>query len=88
MGQNVGGALGDTPQTRAYQRAIADGLTPPGAAGLVGNFTAESGPNLDRDNPKEGAVGMANWRGSRAAALSAYKSAHGGPSMRTRWTSP
>ncbi|HXQ46623.1 MAG TPA: phage tail tip lysozyme [Caulobacteraceae bacterium] len=79
-------ALGASPPStdpRAHMLAdlVGGGLSPIAASGLVGNFTQESGPNLTLDNPSEGAIGAANWRGGRAQALQAYEAAHGGPSI-------
>jgi len=66
------------PKLQAMAALISGGMKPPNAAGLVGNFQQESGPNLGADNPSEGAIGAANWRGSRAQALKDYAAKHGG----------
>lgn len=70
-----------SPQQQMLAALVSRGLSPVAASGLVGNYAQESGPNLNRDNPAEGAVGAANWRGPRAAAEQAYLAAHGGPSI-------
>lgn len=69
------------PQGKMFADLVKGGLSPVAASGLVGGFVQESGPNLNLDNPKEGAFGAANWRGARAQALQAYEQAHGGPSV-------
>lgn len=70
-----------SPQQQMLAALVSRGLPPVAAAGIVGNFAQESGPNLNRDNSAEGAVGAGNWRGPRAAAEQAYLAAHGGPSI-------
>lgn len=69
------------PKAMVFAKLLQAGIPAAGAAGLVGNLQAESGPNLDRSNPKEGAIGMANWEGPRRAALEQYAQAHGGMSI-------
>lgn len=54
------------------------GYSPAQASGIVGNLMQESGPDLNRDNPAEGSIGIANWRGPRADALRQF----GGPNYR------
>ena len=67
------------PKAQMFAALLHGGLPPAGAAGLVGNFGQESGPGLNRDNPREGAIGAANWEGPRAQAAQAYFAANGGP---------
>lgn len=65
------------PKMQAMAALISGGMKPEQAAGLVGNFQQEAGPNLGADNPSEGAIGAANWRGARALALKNYAAQHG-----------
>lgn len=70
------------PRAQMLAALIKGGLPSMGAAGLVGNMAQESGPNLSHSNPKEGAVGAANWEGPRATAFNQFIAQHGGqPSM-------
>lgn len=78
MTQATPGPASTDPKLQAMAALISGGMKPPNAAGLVGNFQQESGPNLGADNPSEGAIGAANWRGPRAQALRAYAAQHGG----------
>jgi hypothetical protein len=66
------------PQGALLQALLNKGLNPWGAAGLVGNMANESGPNLNLNNPNEGAIGPANWRGPRADAYRSFLAANGG----------
>jgi hypothetical protein len=54
----------------------AKGLTPAQAAGVAGNLQVESGFNPTAANPREGAIGLAQWEGGRRTALQAYAAAH------------
>lgn len=72
------------PKRAVFMRLLAEGYPRGGAAGLVGNFSQESGPNLDRSNPAEGAIGMANWEGPRSTSLRQYAQAHGGLTPQTQ----
>lgn len=54
---------------RALQYFIGKGLTQEQAAGLVGNLQRESGLNYKAINPNGGAVGIAQWLGSRKKKL-------------------
>lgn len=54
------------------------GLSTAQAAGLAGNWTVESGLNPASSNPREGAIGIAQWEGGRRAALDKYAAATGG----------
>lgn len=56
----------------------AHGLTDAQVAGVLGNFQVESGLNPKASNPREGAIGLAQWEGGRRTALRAYAAAHGG----------
>jgi hypothetical protein len=61
---------GSTNAERVYRFFVNNGFTPEQAAGIVGNFAAESSPNIDPTalNPDDGglpAFGIAQWRGSR-----------------------
>lgn len=69
-----GSALGgnSSPSQLALTHFLGEGYSPAGAAGLVGNFQQESGPNLSLNNPGEGAFGAANWRGDRLKQLQAF----------------
>jgi hypothetical protein len=53
------------------------GLTPAQAAGVAGNFQVESGFNPAAYNPKEGAVGLAQWEGGREQALRQFAQQNG-----------
>jgi hypothetical protein len=56
------------------------GMTPQAAAGMVGNFQAESGQDIDPTTENDiGAYGIAQWLGSRRTALEAYAKNHGKP---------
>lgn len=56
----------------------AHGLTVAQTAGVLGNLQQESGFNPAQPNPKEGAIGIAQWEGGRRTALDAYAKATGG----------
>lgn len=63
---------------KIYQRLIEKhGLTPAQAAGIVGNLQTESGFDTGAYNPGEGAIGLAQWRGGRRAALEAFAASRG-----------
>lgn len=53
------------------------GLTAPQAAGIVGNFGAESSLDPTRANAAEGAFGLGQWRGPRLAALHQFAQQNG-----------
>jgi Phage tail lysozyme len=53
------------------------GLTPAQVAGVEGNLKVESNFSPTASNPREGAVGIAQWEGGRRTALQAYARAHG-----------
>lgn len=53
------------------------GLSRAGIAGVEGNLQVESGFNPGASNPREGAIGLAQWEGGRRTALQAYARAHG-----------
>lgn len=73
-------ATAKNPRAAAiYATLTKGGLSPTAAAGMLGNFSQESGPNFGLDNPSEGAIGIANWRGPRAQAARDYFAGHGGP---------
>ena len=75
-GRGGGDATGSTSgngQT-AMEKAIAAGYTKEQAAGLVGNLQQESGMNPTARNEREGAQGIAQWRGER---LEAFKKKYG-----------
>ncbi len=48
---------------------VSKGLTPAQAAGIVGNWYAESRLNKDALNPNGGAYGLGQWRGIRKSRL-------------------
>jgi hypothetical protein len=54
------------------------GLTPEQAAGVAGNLQVESGFSPTAYNPREGAIGLAQWEGGRRTALDQYAAASGG----------
>lgn len=54
---------------KAMQYFVGKGLTQEQAAGLVGNLQRESGLNYQAINPNGGAVGIAQWLGSRKKKL-------------------
>lgn len=54
------------------------GLTRAQAAGVAGNWQVESSLNPASSNPKEGAVGLAQWEKGRRTALDNYAKATGG----------
>jgi len=53
------------------------GMSPAGASGLLGNVLAESNGDPMAVNEGEGAVGIAQWRGSRADDLRAFAEQEG-----------
>jgi hypothetical protein len=53
------------------------GLTPAQAAGVAGNLQVESGFNPSANNPREGAIGLAQWEGGRRTGLQRFAAAHG-----------
>lgn len=74
------------PHGRAMQAFIEKGWSPAQAAGIVGNLMGESGKGLNPRavNPGDGAdgsdsIGIAQWNGSRAAALKQFAAARGKP---------
>lgn len=54
------------------------GLSPAQVAGVEGNLQVESNFNPAAANPKEGAIGIAQWEGGRRTALQNYARATGG----------
>jgi hypothetical protein len=81
-GSNVGG----WNQFAQEQSPGGLGLTPPQAAGLVGNLQAESGANINPNAPpgdQGTAFGSAQWRGPRLAALQQYAAKQGLDPMTT-----
>jgi hypothetical protein len=54
------------------------GLTPEQAAGVAGNLQVESGFSPTAYNPREKAIGLAQWEGGRRTALDQYAAASGG----------
>lgn len=54
------------------------GLTPAQIAGVEGNLQIESGFSSTASNPREGAIGIAQWEGGRRTALQAYARTAGG----------
>ena len=56
---------------------IGKGLTAVQAAGIAGNFFAESGLQLNIVNPSSGAYGLAQWLGSRKQNLFEFASSRG-----------
>jgi hypothetical protein len=53
------------------------GLTVAQAAGVAGNFAVESKLNSAAYNPKEGAIGYAQWEGPRRVALQRFAASLG-----------
>lgn len=56
----------------------AHGLSPAQTAGVLGNLEVESSFNPGASNPREGAIGIAQWENGRRSALDAFASATGG----------
>jgi Phage tail lysozyme len=54
------------------------GLSAAQVAGVEGNLYVESGFDPTNVNPKEGAIGIAQWEGSRRTALRSYAARTGG----------
>jgi hypothetical protein len=54
------------------------GFSGPQIAGIEGNLVVESGLDPTRQNPSEGAIGIAQWEGGRRTALQQYAAATGG----------
>jgi hypothetical protein len=54
------------------------GFTPAQIAGVEGNLKIESGLNPAASNPREGAIGLAQWEGGRRTRLQQFAAAHGG----------
>jgi hypothetical protein len=54
------------------------GLTGAQAAGVAGNLQVESGFSPTAYNPREGAIGIAQWEGGRRTALDSYAKKTGG----------
>lgn len=59
-------------QEYVYQALKGAGLPPVGIAGVMGNIQVESGFDPSRQNSGEGAIGLAQWEGSRRTALQAF----------------
>jgi hypothetical protein len=57
---------------------VGHGLTRAQAAGVAGNLQIESNFSPTAANPKEGAIGIAQWEGGRRTALRAYAAKTGG----------
>jgi hypothetical protein len=55
------------------------GLTAAQAAGVAGNFVVESKLDPKAYNPKEGAIGFAQWEGSRRSSLQRFAAQMGRP---------
>jgi hypothetical protein len=74
----VPGSLeGSTNAEKVYRFLISKGFTPEQACGIVGNFAAESGTNIDPkaynpDDKGKPAFGIAQWRDDRYANLRNY----------------
>jgi hypothetical protein len=60
-----------------YFTSAGVGMSPAGASGLLGNVLAESNGDPLAFNEGEGAVGIAQWRGSRADDLRAFAEQEG-----------
>ena len=71
------GQGGDPLLAHVIQHFTSEGYSPAAAAGMAGNFAAESNLSPTSVNPKEGAFGIANWTGSRRAALQQFAQANG-----------
>jgi hypothetical protein len=56
----------------------AKGFSAAQTAGILGNLEVESGFNPAEPNPREGAIGIAQWEGGRRTALDAYAKQTGG----------
>ncbi|HVV25563.1 MAG TPA: phage tail tip lysozyme [Candidatus Saccharimonadales bacterium] len=74
------GLVGGTPAEKAFNYFLAKGISPAGAAGLVGNFMSESGGNTEQLQPgitnSIGAHGIAQWLGDRLTSLQQFASSH------------
>jgi hypothetical protein len=82
----LGSNVGNWNQFAQEQSPGGLGLTPPQAAGLVGNLQAESGANINPNAPpgdQGTAFGSAQWRGPRLAALQQYAARQGLDPMTT-----
>jgi hypothetical protein len=53
------------------------GLTPAQAAGVAGNLQVESGFSPTAYNPREGAIGLAQWEKGRRTALQSFAAQRG-----------
>lgn len=53
------------------------GLTPAQAAGVAGNLQTESGFSPTAYNPREGAIGIAQWEGGRRTRLQSFAAQRG-----------
>jgi hypothetical protein len=53
------------------------GLTPAQAAGVAGNLTVESGLSSTAYNPREGAIGLAQWEKGRRTRLQSFAQQRG-----------
>jgi hypothetical protein len=54
------------------------GLSAPQIAGVEGNLYVESGLSPTASNPREGAIGLAQWEGGRRTNLQRFARDHGG----------
>jgi hypothetical protein len=67
---------GDPVLAHVVQHYTAEGYPPAAAAGLAGGFAQESGFNPNAVNKGEGAIGLGQWRGPRAAAFNQFAQAN------------
>jgi Phage tail lysozyme/D-alanyl-D-alanine carboxypeptidase len=71
---------GNTPAEQAFNYFVGKGMSPAGAAGLVGNFMSESGGNSEQLEPgitnSIGAHGIAQWLGGRLTSLNQFASSN------------
>jgi hypothetical protein len=65
---------GSNNAQKAYNYFVSQGLSPQGAAGLVGNFQQESGPTLDTHADNGSHFGIVQWSASRWSSLLSHES--------------
>lgn len=79
-GTTTGTLSGNTPAEQAFNYYVGKGLSDQAAAGLVGNFMAESGGDTENLDPSItngiGAHGIAQWLGTRLTDLQNFASSH------------
>lgn len=60
-----------------YRALAGAGLNPAAISGIMGNISIESGFNPVKENPEEGAIGLAQWEGGRRTALKQFAAGQG-----------